>query len=119
MSAFSIEEMILRIGPDDVPAEGLEGVAELVDRAAIELAHGHELVARLHDGVEDQELGRVARCDRERGGAAFEGRDLGLEHRLGRVHDAGIDVAEGTQREEIGGVLHVVEDDRRWSGRSA
>ena len=94
-------------------------MAELVDRAAIELAHGHELVTRLHDGVEDEELGRMAGRDGQRGRAAFEGRDLGLEHRLRRVHDAGVDVAEGAQREEVGGVLHVLEDDRRWSGRSA
>jgi hypothetical protein len=96
-----------------MPAEGLEGVAELVDGAAIELAHRHELVARLHDGVERQELCRMARCHRERCRAAFECGDLALECPLGGVHDAGIDVAEGTQREEIGGVLHVVEDEGR------
>ncbi len=41
----------------------------------------------------------------ERGDAAFQRRDALLQHRLGRVHDAGVDVAELLQREQVGGVL--------------
>ncbi len=51
------------IGPADLPAEVLEGMAELVDRAAIELFRRDEVIARLHQGVEDQELCGVARGD--------------------------------------------------------
>jgi hypothetical protein len=43
---------IVGIGPDHAPAEVLVGVVELVDRAAIELLGGDELVARLHQRVE-------------------------------------------------------------------
>ena len=39
---------VVGVGPHHVPAEILEGVVELVDRAAIELLRGDELVARLH-----------------------------------------------------------------------
>ena len=85
-------------------------MGELVDRAAVELAGGHELVTRLHDGMEGEQLGRVARCHRERGRAALERRHLAFERSLGGVHDAGVDVAEGAQRKKVGGVLHVVED---------
>jgi hypothetical protein len=105
-----------------MPAEGLEGMAELVDRTAIELAHGHELVARLHDGMEHEELRCMAGGDGKCGRATFEGRNLCFQYRLRRVHDACIDVAEGAEREEIGGVLHILEDeggglvDRRDAG---
>ena len=51
---------IVGIGKARRPAEVLEGVIELVDRAAIKLVGGDDLVARLHQGVEGDELGRVA-----------------------------------------------------------
>ena len=56
--AFDLVE-IGRIGPAHLPVEILEGVAELVDRAAIQLVGGNEVVARLHDGMEHQQLRAV------------------------------------------------------------
>ena len=85
-------------------------VVELVDRAAIELARGDELVARLQQRVEGEHLRRVARGDGKRRRAAFERRDALLQHRLGRVHDARIDVAEGLEIEQSRRVLGIVED---------
>jgi hypothetical protein len=41
-----------------VPVEFLEGVIELVDRAAIKLPGGDELVARLQQRVKDEKLDR-------------------------------------------------------------
>jgi hypothetical protein len=99
------------IGPADIPAEILEGLAELVDRAAVEPAGGDEVVARAHDGVEHQKLRGVARGDGQRRGAAFKRCDALFEHRLGRVHDAGVDVAEGLQAEQRGCVIGVIEDE--------
>jgi hypothetical protein len=87
-------------------------VVELVDRPAVQLARGHELVAGLHQGVHDEELRRVARGDPERRRPALERRDPLLEHRDGRVADARIDVAEGLQPEQRGGMVHVVEHER-------
>ena len=43
---------IVAVRPDHVPAELLEGVVELVDRAAIELPRGDELVAGLQQHME-------------------------------------------------------------------
>ena len=60
-----------------------------------------------------QHLRGVAGRDREAGGAAFERRDALLQHRVGRVADAGIDVAEGLQAEQRGGVIDVVEHEGR------
>ena len=51
----------------------------------------------------------VAGGDRERRGAAFERGDALLQHRVGRVADARVDVAEGLQAEQRGGVIDVVE----------
>jgi hypothetical protein len=96
---------VLGIGPHHRPAERLDGIAELVDRAAIELAAGDEFVARLHEGVEDDQLGAMARGGGESRGAAFKGGAFGLEHRLGRVHDAGVDITESAQGEQVGGVF--------------
>jgi hypothetical protein len=109
-SAASKRLRLLDVGPHDVPAEGLEGVVELVDRAAVELARGNELVARPHQRVEGDELGGMAGRHGKGGRAAFERGDLGFENRLGGVHDAGVDVAEGPQREQVGRVLDVLED---------
>lgn len=43
----------LRYRLDNMPAEGLEGVVELVDGATIKLASCNEFVTRLHEGVKD------------------------------------------------------------------
>ena len=101
------------VGPPHLPAAFLEGMGELVDRAAIKLARGDELVARLEQGMEHQRLRRVARGDGKPRRAAFERRHPLLQHRLGRVADAGIDVAEGLEIEQRRGVLDVVEHEGR------
>src|SRR5215813_10275061 len=51
---------ICRIDKMAGPAELLEGEAELGERAAIEIARGDELVARLHQSEEGEELPRMA-----------------------------------------------------------
>ena len=113
---------IVGIGEAHVPVEFLEGLGELVDRAAIELARGDELIARLHQRMEHDRLRRVSRGDGERGRAALQGRDALLEHGLGRVADARIDVAEGLEIEQRRGVVDVLEHeggrlvDRRCPG---
>ena len=86
---------------------------ELVDRAAIELVGSDELVARLHEGVEDEELRGMAGRDGQRRSAALERGDALLENGASRVADAGVDVAEGLEAEQRGGVVDVVEHERR------
>ncbi len=86
-------------------------MVELIDRAAIELPRRDEFVAWLQQRVEAQELGRVARCDSKRGRAALQRRDALLQHRIRRIADARIDVAEGLQPEQRGGMVDIVEDE--------
>ena len=73
-----------RVGPAHLPAAFLEGMGELVDRPAIELARGDELIAGLEQSMEHERLRRVAGGDGKRRRAAFERRDALLQHRLGR-----------------------------------
>src|SRR5690606_40480252 len=47
------------------------------------------------------------------GGAAFQRGDPGLQHRRRRIGDAGVDVAEGLQAEQTGGVVDIVENEGR------
>src|SRR5579863_5955645 len=66
---------ILRLrGIDEMagPAELLERETELGQRPAVEVARGKELVPRLHQRVEDEELSRMARCGRHRGTSALQ-----------------------------------------------
>ena len=104
---------VVGVGPHHVPAEALEGVGELVDRAAIEFARGDEFVAGLQQLLEHHHLRGMAGSDGERRGAAFQRRDALFQHGGGRVGDAGIDVAERLQAEQRRGVVGVVEHERR------
>ena len=104
---------IVDVSPAYIPAEALEGRTELVDRAAIKLARGDEVVARAHHCVEDQKVRGLTRSRGERRRAALEGRETLLQHRLGGIHDAGIDVTERLEAEQRGGVIGVVENERR------
>ena len=52
----------------------------------------------------------MAGRDRKRRRAAFQRRDALFQHRLRRVHDARIDVAERLQVEQRGGMIGIVED---------
>src|SRR5262249_34988340 len=69
---------ILRSGRVDkvaLPAELLERQPKLCQRATIEVARSDELVARLHQGEEDQKLCGMPRGGSKCGAAAFEARD--------------------------------------------
>ena len=80
--------------------------------------------------MEHEHLRGVARGGRQRRRAAFQRRNARLKHRLRRVHDARVDVAESLQAEQRRGVLHIVEHiggrlidrgdarARRWVGLS-
>ncbi len=104
--------VVVGVGPLHAPAEILERVGELVDRAAIELGGSDQLVARRHHRVQRDHLRSMAGGERQPGGAAFQRGDAFLQHGAGRVADAGIDVAEGLQPEQRGGMVDVVEDVR-------
>ena len=94
----------------DVQPSRREGVAELGQRPAVELARRDDVIARFEQRVERQQLGGVAGRRGDRGTPAFERRDALLERGHGRVGDARVDVAEGLEVEQGGRVVDVVED---------
>ncbi len=119
-----------RIDEADLDALVLQRVGEQVPGAAVEVGRGDDIVAGAGEVLHRIGRGRLAGGHRQRGDAAFERRDALFEHVGRRVPDAGIDVAELLQREQVGGVLGVVElvggglvdrhaPPRRWPDRRA
>jgi hypothetical protein len=96
-----------------------QGVVEEVVGAAVERGGGDDLVAGVGEGGDGERLRGLAGGGGKGGRSAFERGDALLEDVGGGVHDAGVDVAELLQAEEAAGVVGVVEDGRRWSGRWA
>ena len=83
-------------------------------------------LAGLGQRQDGQRLGRLAGGDGEgagdadrRGAPALQRVEPRLEHRLRRVHDAGVDVADLGQREQVGGVRRCRGTGSSSSGRSA
>jgi hypothetical protein len=101
------------IGPLHPPVEFGEALVELVDRTAIELARGHEFIARAHQRVEGQKLRGMAAAAGKTGAAVFQRRDAFFQHRIGRVHQPRIDVAEDLQVEQRCGVIGILEHEGR------
>ena len=90
-------------------AEPPERVQEDVPGAAVERRRGDDAVAGAGDVEQAEHLGGVARGDGERRAAAVQTGDALLEHVVGGIHDARVDVAERAQAEEVGGVVGVLE----------
>src|SRR5262249_1117470 len=93
----------------NVPTKIFKCVFELVEGAAVKLLRSDEFIARPHQAMHHDDLGVVAGRNCQTRGAAFERSNTLLQHRVGRVADAGIDVAEGLQAEQRGGVVDVLE----------
>ena len=104
---------LVGIGPGHVPAKALEGVGELVDRAAIELSRRDDLVAGHQQLLQHHDLRGMTRRHRQRRGAALERGDALFQHRIGRIADPGVDVAERLQPEQRSGVVGIIEHEGR------
>ena len=100
-------------------AEAGERSLEQRAGAAVQLGRRDDVVAGLAQRADDEELGRLPAGRRDRTDAAFEAGHPLLERGDGRVADAGVDVAELLQGEQVGRVGGVSRR-RSWSsGRSA
>ena len=104
---------IVGVGPFHSPAEILVGMVELVDRAAIQFCGGDKFIPRLHQRVKHQMLRGMARGHRQRRRAALKGRNPFLQHRIGRVGDAGVDIAKSLQAKQRGGMIDIIEHESR------
>ena len=100
---------VVGLGEARLDAETPELDVQQVVRAAVEVGRGHDVVAGLGERGEREQVRRLPAGRRHRRPAAFERRDALLEHVRGRVHDAGVDVAELLQPEELRRVVGAVE----------
>ena len=91
-------------GFDPQPAEA---DIELRVRAAVERAGRYHFVARSQQAGDRQELRRLSTRRRQARDAAFERRNALLEDIGGRIHDAGVNVAELLQTEQRRGMVGV------------
>ena len=113
-------EIVRVVDERDLDPHLRQRVVEQVVRAAVERRRGDDVVAGLAQRHERERRGRLTRRDGEgarnadRGGApALERVEPRLERTLRRVHDAGVDVADLGEPEQVGGVLGVAELERR------
>jgi len=105
---------ILGVDKTDFDAKGWKEVVELGVGAAVKVTGGDDVVTGLgqvDDGVENGSGARgVGKAGHFMG--TFEQGDALFEHIGGGVHEAGIDVPEFAEGEEVGGVLGVFESER-------
>ncbi|MBG9886966.1 hypothetical protein ABE10_10490, partial [Bacillus toyonensis] len=101
---------VLVLDEGDLDAELRERVLEEVVGAAVDRGGGDEVVACLGDVQDREGRRRLPAGEDEGAGAALERGEALLEHILRRVLDAGVDVAELGECEEVRGVVGVVED---------
>jgi hypothetical protein len=101
---------VVGIGDErDLDAELGERVVEEVVGAAVERRRRDDVSAVLGQVEQRDRLGRHPARRRESADATVEGGHPLFEHRLGRVHDAGVDHAELFEPEERRGVRGVAE----------
>ena len=77
--------------------------------AAVDGLGGHDMLAGLGQGLEGVGDGRCAGGHRQGRGAVLQRGNAGLEHALGGVGQAAVDVARIPQAETVSGVLAVME----------
>ncbi len=89
---------IVRFYKGEVIPQPPHAAIELRKRTAIQRARRHDVIARLRNRRQREELRRLPARRRQRRHAIFQRRHALLQHVSRRVHDARIDVAELLQR---------------------
>ena len=123
--ADGLAEQQLGLGPDrgapavevagldegGLDAEAAHRVVQQVLRAAVERGAGHDVRAGAHQRGDRQVQRGLAAGGGDGADAAFERRHALLEHRVGRVADARVDVARALQVEQRRGMVARLEDE--------
>ena len=100
---------LARIEEPHLDAELREGLREQRPRPAVQARRRDEVLPRVHDRQQGRGDRRLAAGERQSRRAAIERREAFFEHIVGGVHQAGVDVAEFLQGEQIGRVIGVLE----------
>ena len=93
-------------------AEAPQGVVQQVVRAAVQRARTHDVRARAGERRDREVQCCLAAGGRDRADPAFERGNALLEHRIGRIRDAAVDVARALHVEQRRSVLAVFEHER-------
>jgi hypothetical protein len=104
---------VVRLDEGGVDAEAAHRVVQQVLRAAVQRGAGDDVRAGAHQRRHAQVQRGLAAGGGDGADAAFQRRHPLLQHRVGRVADAAIDVAGALQVEQGGGVVARLEDERR------
>ena len=102
-------EVVGVVDERDLDAELRERVVQEVVRAAVQRRRRDDVASGLGEVQQRQRLRRLPARSGERADAALQRGDAIFERRLRRVHDAGVDVAELAQPEQICRVVGVAE----------
>ena len=93
-------------------AEARQGVVQQVVGAAVERARADDVAAGAGQRADRQVQRGLTTGRGDRAHAAFERRHSLLEHRIGRIRDAAVDVSRALHVEQRRCVLAVLEDER-------
>jgi hypothetical protein len=104
---------IIAVDERGLHTEAAQGDVELGDGPAVELGRGHNVVPGSSQRGEGDEFRGHAGRGSDGADAAFERGDPLLEGGHGGVANPRVDVAVLLQREEVGGVVGVLEDEGR------
>ncbi len=104
--------VVARIDEGGLDTETFERVAQQILRAAVQGARGDNVRAGAGNRGQSQVHGSLAAGGGNAGHAAFERRDAFLQHRIGRVRNARIDMARAFHVEQRSGVVGVLEGER-------
>ncbi len=102
---------VARANERGLDAEARQRIGKQIVRAAVERARGDEVRARAGDRRHREVQRGLAARGRDGPHAAFERRHALLEHRVGRIGDARIDVPAALHVEERRRVVRVAEDE--------
>ena len=104
---FLIRGLVVHEG--DVDAHLLQGNAQQVEGAAVDVVQAHDVVPRLADVQAGEEVRRLAGGGQDGAHAAFQGVDAGRDHVAGRVRQPRIEIARVLEVEEpahlVGGLI--------------
>src|SRR6185437_13887538 len=96
---------ICRIYKASLDAHRAQRVLEKIPSATIDICRTDEIVTRVTDVLDRDQRCGLARGEGKRCDAALKGRNPFLKHRLSRVHDAGIDITQLLECEQVCGML--------------